>query len=248
MKSYSLYLVLFLALCLATTQNALAQSNNEIDIYQGGVNSFSLIGTNNEAYVDQTAESGTINSKVIIQQAGDSQYADIEQANVDNSITNTYQEADAGNTINIAQLDGENLWLFGRQALGSENTIAAGQTGANNGAAVLQNGNGNTALVGQSGFNNRTATAANLNALHLKFLTQSNYDPAAYDPGGAGYTDGIVQIGDDNIASLSQSGDNNEAYIFQHGDQNNAAISQAGSHDKSCILQRGTANIAQTNQ
>ncbi|MFK7810458.1 MAG: hypothetical protein AB8F74_21815 [Saprospiraceae bacterium] len=94
---------------------------------QGGGNSSSLIGNNNEASIDQTAESATINSIVTIQGAGNIQYIDVEQTNVDSAMTNIFQEADGGNTINIAQIDGKNLWLFVRQALGAESTIAAGQ-------------------------------------------------------------------------------------------------------------------------
>ncbi len=223
-------------------------SNNQVNVWQGGVNFGTFQSNNSEVEIEQLASSGTIDSQVDVQQVDDGQYAKITQTNVINSHVNLAQGEGSDNTIDVTQIDANELFFQARQ-FGSENEVSAGQTGSDNFSVTAQSGARNYAIVSQGGEFNHT--------IGYNFLSQSTHDfldvtgkfKGTHDPGGTGhYTDGVIQIGNDNLASLSQLGATNGAFLYQEGDMNSGSVLQSGSFNQAFNLQRGADNVSNITQ
>lgn len=241
--------ILMLAMFFAFAQIGWAQnSNNQTNVFQGGVNFGTFEATNSEAVINQLGSSGTRNSVVSIQQVDDAQYAKSTQTNVLNSGVNLAQGVGSTNIIEITQVDGADLYFQARQ-FGSQNEVSGGQTGTDNFAVTAQTGDRNYTFVSQGGTQNHTIGYTFLNSSTHNFLSETDKFTGSHDPGGTGhYTDGIVQIGDDNLASLSQLGTNNGAFMYQEGNMNSGSVIQSGTDNLAYNLQRGNDNVSNITQ
>ncbi len=193
------------------------QNISGIDQMNGDKNLFFhvQIGTNDEGYVFQN---------------GSSNSAHLEQYNL-RSLSEAVQDGNGNNLYQFQSGSTENYLD------GTSNNSNAYLIGDNNYAHQKQVGKNNTSLITSIGNNNgiagdeiKTMQTGNLNSASIEegLLKSINYNLAS-----------VLQIGNSNVATVSQeAGNTNKAQISESTDNNLAKIFQTGWLNVSIILQQ----------
>jgi hypothetical protein len=137
-----------------------------------------------------------------------------------------YSRVVQGNGSNTAEHEQIGNFNYSFSTQNGRSDVFISQSGDDNIATTTQTGARNFIDIAQNGFGNNTGVNPYWNAVDR----------------------GVIQIGADNIAELSQKGDDNNHLIRQTGDLNEAYATVVGNSNIGLILQTGDTNIATMTQ